>query len=134
MRLTVDELARMMDLSAVRTDVTLKELRHIVDVAVQRNVICVFPMPCYMAEVEAWLAESPEVGLGGVVGFPSGAVATATKVAEVRQHLEIGANELDMVINVGLLKSGQDDRVRDDIRAVVDAADGTPVKVILEVH
>ena len=69
-----------------------------------------------------------------MAGFPSGAHSTATKVAEAREQLALGAAELDMVINVGMLRSGREQYVEDDIRAVVEAAGGVPVKVILEAH
>jgi deoxyribose-phosphate aldolase len=69
-----------------------------------------------------------------VIGFPLGANATETKAAEARLAVRDGATEVDMVINVGALKSGRDDLVEDDIRAVADAAhEGSAIcKVILE--
>jgi len=134
MKLTAHDLARMMDFSAVRTDVDEAEIRELVKQARRLHCICIFPMPCYMPLCKDLLVGCPDVGLGGVVGFPSGAVATATKAAEARQLLAEGAVELDMVINVGMLRSGRCDYVHDDIKAVVHAAGGTPVKVILEVH
>ncbi|MHB8897957.1 MAG: deoxyribose-phosphate aldolase [Thermoguttaceae bacterium] len=134
MKLDASQLARRMDLSAVRTDVDLQEVHRLAEACKRYGCICAFVMPCYMAELKALLAGSPQVGLGGVVGFPSGAQSTAIKVAEVREHLAIGACELDMVINVGMLRSGRDCYVEDDIRAVVEAAAGRPVKVILEAH
>ncbi len=69
-----------------------------------------------------------------VVGFPLGAMATASKAAETRQAIADGAQEIDMVIDIGALKGGDHDHVFDDIRAVVDAAQGRPVKVILEMN
>jgi deoxyribose-phosphate aldolase len=134
MRLNVRQLARMMDLSAVRADVHVDELHRLADTCRQYGCICAFVMPCYMQEMKQLLLAAPATGLGGVVGFPSGAQTTAVKVAEAREHLAVGAVELDMVINVGMLRSGRDRYVEDDIRAVVTAAQGTPVKVILEAH
>jgi len=67
-----------------------------------------------------------------VVGFPLGAMSTPGKVAETHEAIVEGAEEIDMVINVGRLKSGEWDTVYDDVRAVVEAARGKPVKVILE--
>ncbi len=67
-----------------------------------------------------------------VVGFPLGAAATQAKAAETRLAVEAGAAEIDMVINIGTLKGGDYDSVLDDIRQVVAAAQGRPVKVILE--
>jgi len=133
-KIDVKQLARMMDLSAVRADVEPDEVRGLAEACKRYNCICAFVMPCYMAELKNLLADAPEVGLGGVVGFPSGAVTTAAKVAEVREHQALGATEMDMVLNVGLLRAGRDEEVEADIRAVVDAAAPTPVKVILEAH
>jgi deoxyribose-phosphate aldolase len=74
-----------------------------------------------------------DVAVGTVVGFPHGSNTTATKVFEAKQAIANGATELDMVINIGALRSGQAETVRQDIRAVVEAAEGQAlVKVILE--
>jgi deoxyribose-phosphate aldolase len=134
MRLTVQQLARLLDLSAVRTEVDLAEVRQLAATARQYRCVCAFVLPCYLPELKALLADTPEVGVGGVVGFPSGAHSTATKVAEAREQLRAGATELDMVLNVGMLRSARDPYVAEDIRAVVDAAGSVPVKVILEAH
>ena len=134
MRLTVAQLARMIDLSAVRADVAAAEIRRLAEVAKECRCVCAFAMPCYLPELQRLLADAPDVGIGGVVGFPSGAPSTATKAAEARQQIGQGATELDMVVNVGMLLSGRDRYVEDDIRAVVEAAGSVPVKVILEVH
>ena len=134
MKLTVAQLARMIDLSAVRADVEMAEVCRLADVARQYRCVCAFVMPCYLPELKRLLADAPDVGIGGVVGFPSGAPSTATKAAEAREQAAQGATELDMVINIGMLRSGRDKYVEDDIRAVVEAAGGLPVKAILEAH
>jgi deoxyribose-phosphate aldolase len=69
-----------------------------------------------------------------VVGFPLGAMMSSAKAAETRAAIAAGAQEIDTVVNIGRLKSGEHDAVYDDIKAVVDAAQGRPVKVILETH
>lgn len=69
-----------------------------------------------------------------VVGFPLGAATSRAKAEETREAITNGAAEIDMVVNIGLLKSGEHDGVLRDIRAVVEAAQGRPVKVILETH
>jgi deoxyribose-phosphate aldolase len=84
--------------------------------------------------LQALLTDEPRIGVVGAVGFPSGGNTTATKVAEASELLEMGCSELDMVINIGLLRSGGYQRVLDDIRGVVEGAGGVPVKVILECH
>jgi len=134
MLLTVPELARMVDFSAVRTDVDLAEVHELAAQSRKYNCICAFVLPCYVRPLADLMAGAPEVGAGGVVGFPSGGNTTDIKAAEARGLLDDGADELDMVINVGLLRSGKDTAVADDVRAVVDAAAGAPVKVILEAH
>jgi deoxyribose-phosphate aldolase len=79
------------------------------------------------------LLKGSDVAVGTVVGFPHGSSTTAVKAAEARQAIADGAVELDMVINIGELRSGHADYVKEDIRAVVEAAKGKAfVKVILE--
>ena len=67
-----------------------------------------------------------------VIGFPLGANATSVKAFETDQAIQAGAGEIDMVINVGWIKSNQWEKVQADIQAVFNACQGTPLKVILE--
>ncbi len=78
------------------------------------------------------LLEGTEVRVATVIGFPLGATTSLTKAREAEEAVAAGAAELDMVINIGALKEGRPDRVRDDIKAVVKAGAGALVKVILE--
>lgn len=82
--------------------------------------------------VAAELLNGSDVAVCCVVGFPLGAMATDPKAAEARWAVDHGADEVDMVINVGWLLDGDDDAVRADIAAVVEAAQGACVKVIVE--
>jgi len=134
MNLTAKELARLIDLSSVRAECDETEIRELAAAARALGVVCVVSLPCYTRLLKALLADAPHIGIGGVVGFPSGAHTPSIKVAEARQLLAEGATELDMVINVGWLRSGRHEAVREDIQAVVEAAGGVPVKVILECH
>jgi len=131
--LTTTDIAQLIDLSAVRTDVSEQEIRELAQAARRHGVIAAFPMPCYTHLLRT-LLDGAGVLTGGVVGFPSGSHTTSIKVAEAREQLAAGAQELDMVCNVGWLLSGRHGDVREDIRAVVQAAAPTPVKVILECH
>lgn len=126
-------IARRVDISAVRTDVELIELKRIAAAAIHYQFICAFAMPCFTPYLIDLLKDEPNIMVGGAVGFPSGADTTAVKVACARDLMEMGVNELDMVINVGALKSGLNSVVEDDIRAVIAAANGLPVKSILEI-
>lgn len=134
MKLTPHDIARMMDLSAVKTDTDLATVRELAAQAKRLHCICAYVLPSYIPEACRLLADAPDVLVGGAVGFPSGAHPTVIKAAEAKQLIADGAGELDMVLNVGMLRSGEYDYVERDIRAVVDAADGMLLKVILETH
>lgn len=127
------QIPRLIDISGVRADVTLDEIDRIASVARQYRFICAFAMPCFTKLLVEKLRDDKDIMVGGVVGFPSGADTTFVKVADAKDMLSAGVNELDMVINIGALKSGRYDLVRDDIKAVVEAAGGVPVKSILEI-
>lgn len=127
------QIARMVDISGVRTDVTQAELSQIVSAAKHYRFICAFAMPCFTGWMVQQFQTEPDILVGGTVGFPSGADTTAIKVATAKEMLSLGVDELDMVINVGALKSGMNQQVYDDIRAVVDASEGKPTKSILEI-
>ena len=127
------QIPRMIDISGVRADVSIQEVDQIARVAKQFRFICAFAMPCFTKLMVDNLKDEPDIMVGGVVGFPSGADTTFVKLADAKEMMSLGVDELDMVINVGALKSGKYDLVRDDIRAVVETAGGLPVKSILEV-
>jgi deoxyribose-phosphate aldolase len=130
--LTYEQIAKTIDHSLLRPELTEQEVSSGCELALRYHVASVCVRPCDVALAARILAGS-DVKVGTVVGFPHGSSTTATKVFEARQALEEGAAELDMVINIGWLRSGHDDRVRDDIKAVVEAAgESALVKVILE--
>lgn len=131
--LSLKELARIIDVSAVRTDVTKDELKNLIQIAKQYQFICAFAMPCYTPWLIKELKDEKNIGVGGVIGFPSGADTTSIKVATAKELITMGCDELDMVVNVGALKSGNKELFMDDIKAIVDVADGRSVKSILEI-
>ena len=125
---------RRVDISGVRADVSIQELDKIAAAAKHYQFICAFALPCFTQYMVDLLRDEPAVHVGATIGFPSGADTTAIKVASAKEQIAMGVDELDMVINVGAVKSGRMDLVEDDIRAVVDAAEGKyPVKSILEI-
>ncbi|WP_419879137.1 deoxyribose-phosphate aldolase [Brevibacillus centrosporus] len=91
--------------------------------------VCINPS---FVELAASMLQTSKAKVCTVVGFPLGANTTAIKSEETREAIRNGAEEIDMVINIGALKSGNAKRVEDDIRAVVEAAEGKLVKVIIE--
>lgn len=129
----LSQIGRITDISTVRTDVIMSEVDQLIDIVKSFHCICASPMPCVTKYVIDRLADTPETVVTGVVSFPAGADTTSMKVFTAKEMVALGCKELDMVINVGALKSGQYDIVHDDIKAVVDAADGVPVKSILEI-
>lgn len=95
----------------------------------QFAAVCINPF--YVPLAKKYLEDS-NVKICTVIGFPLGANSTITKADETKWAIENGADEVDMVINIGALKSKQDEVVQKDIETVVEAADGKTVKVILE--
>jgi deoxyribose-phosphate aldolase len=132
--LTYEQLAKTIDHSLLRPELTDDDVVTGCELARRYHVASVTVKPCHVA-LAARLMAGSDVKVGTVVGFPHGSSTTATKVFEAQDALANGAEELDMVINIGALLSGHADVVREDIRAVVDAAgDEAIVKVILENH
>ena len=130
---TYEQLAGTIDHSLLRPELTVGEILDGCALAARYRVASVCVRPADVPRAMQALSDST-VEVGTVVGFPHGANATAVKVAEAEQALADGATELDMVCNIGWLRSGEADAVEADIRAVVDVAHraGALVKVILE--
>jgi deoxyribose-phosphate aldolase len=131
--ITYQQLARTMDHSILPPDLTEADVIAQLELALRYNAACVSIKPCELP-LAAKMLRGSNTAVGTTVGFPHGVNTTETKVAEAKDAMDKGAQELDMVINVGKLRSGYIDYVRDDIRAVVEAAKGTAlVKVIIEI-
>lgn len=103
----------------------------IIDEAKEYNFASVCVNPTWVAYCAQALADS-DVKVCTVIGFPLGANTSAVKAFETKDAIANGADEIDMVINIGALKDGNTDLVFNDIKAVVDAAAGKCVKVIIE--
>lgn len=127
------DLSRLIDISAVRADSSLEEVNQIIESAKMHNFICVFPMQSFVSHTIQSLSEKEGIGVGGVVGFPSGGDTTASKVFQAHEMKAAGCHEIDMVMNIGKLKSGLYEEVADDIRQVKAAVTPLPLKVIIEV-
>jgi len=126
------KIASMIDHTLLKPDATEKEIRKLCEEAAQYKFASVCVNPAYVP-LAAKLLKGTGVKVCTVIGFPLGATTSTTKAIETRDAIANGADEIDMVINVGALKSGDDETVRKDIQAVVDAAKGRAiVKVILE--
>ncbi|HPD48154.1 MAG TPA: deoxyribose-phosphate aldolase [Anaerohalosphaeraceae bacterium] len=130
---TYDEIAGMIDHSLLRPTIAAAEMEEGVALALKYRTASVCIMPCYLKMCAERLAGSA-VRPSTVIGFPHGGHTTAVKVAEAEQAMDDGGRELDMVINISKALSGDWPYVRDDIKAVVDAAHARDckVKVIFE--
>ncbi len=134
MKKDLSAIARYIDLSCVQANSTIDEIKEAASLAIKYNCICTFALPAHTPLLVNLLKDHDDIKVGGVVGFPSGGTATELKVAETKYLVSQRVNEIDMVINIGWLKAGLDSLVEDDIDAVIAAAEGLPVKVILECH
>lgn len=124
-------IRKAIDQTLLATDATDQQIEALCEGAREWGFAAVCVQPCRVKRAAALLAGS-SVKVATVIGFPQGANTAEVKAFEAARAVKDGADELDMVINVGALKDGAYDVVRGDIEAVVKSADGKCVKVILE--
>lgn len=126
-------VAAMIDHTLLKPDATESEVATVCQEALRYSFASVCVNPYWVSKVAAMLKGTP-VKVCTVIGFPLGATTTEAKVSEAQSALARGAQEIDMVINVGALRSGDADTVRADIAAVVEVSHkaGAIVKVIIE--
>lgn len=124
-------MARMIDHTLLKPDATREEIIRLCDEAKQYRFASVCVNPAYVSAAAKMIAGSG-VKVCTVIGFPLGASTSAVKAFEARDAIDQGADEIDMVINIGALKSKDDALVEADIRAVREAVHGKILKVILE--
>ena len=122
---------KMIDHTVLKADTPLETVKRICDEAMEYGFASVCINPCHVAYCADYLKDS-DVNVCTVIGFPLGANTSAVKAFETKDAIANGADEIDMVMNIGALKDKNYDLVRDDVKAVVEAAKGTLVKVILE--
>lgn len=128
---TVAEIAATIDHAILKPELTRAEVDEQLALVARYGVFSACVRPSDVSHAFEVL-EGSGVAVCAVIGFPHGTTSTQTKVAEATEALDNGASELDMVLNIGRLRSGLVDDVEDDIRAVVMAAGEHVVKVILE--
>ena len=122
---------KMIDHTVLKADTPLETVKRICDEAMEYGFASVCINPCHVAYCADYLKDS-DVNVCTVIGFPLGANTSAVKAFETKDAIANGADEIDMVMNIGALKDKNYDLVRDDVKVVVEAANGTLVKVILE--
>ncbi|WP_461239920.1 deoxyribose-phosphate aldolase [Paucilactobacillus sp. N302-9] len=133
MKLSNTELAQYMDHTLLKPEATQAQIETVIEEARQYNTasLCINP---YWVKLAAQQLTQSSVKVCTVIGFPLGANATATKVFETQTAIQDGAQEIDMVINIGALKQQQNLAVSDDIMAVAKVVheNGALLKVIIE--
>src|SRR5690348_2967643 len=131
--MTQKNIASLIDHTLLKPEATAEQIRNLCNEARQFRFASVCMNPWYVA-LAAKLMRGSGIKICSVAGFPLGATSTAAKVFEAKQGIRDGAREIDMVMNVGALKSGDDRAVQSDIRAVSDACHRAKAicKVILE--
>jgi len=126
------QIAKMIDHTLLKADATKEQVKILCEEAKQYSFASVCVNPTWVHYASELLAGT-EVEVCTVIGFPLGATTSATKAFETTNAIENGATEVDMVINIGALKDKNYDLVKEDIKAVVDAAKGKALtKVIIE--
>ncbi len=127
------DIARLIDHTLLKPEASRKEIHKLCEEALRYGFASVCINPWNVAQA-AEILRGSQVRVCTVVGFPLGATLPRVKVFETEEAVKLGAQEIDMVVNIGALKSGQDDAVEADIRGVVEASHrgGAICKVILE--
>lgn len=125
------ELNNYIDSTNLNNTATIKDIEKLCTDAVTYHFASVCVHPYYVSLAHELLKES-SVEVGTVVGFPMGMNTKETKVFEAINAVENGANEIDMVINIGALKNKDYDYVKEEIEEIRDAIDGKTLKVIIE--
>lgn len=130
---TLRDIAKMIDHALLKPTLTADELEQAIQIALRYDVASVCILPFYLKRC-AQLLEGSSVNASTTIGFPLGGHTTAIKVAEAKQALDEGGKELDVVVNINQVLSGNWVYVRADIKAVIDVthAGGQKVKVIFE--
>lgn len=124
-----NEIFRYIDHTKLAATSTADEIRKLCNEAVKYNTASVCIPPCYIELVKK---EFPSLNICTVIGFPLGYCTTETKVFETSDAVAKGADEIDMVINICLVKNGEFDTVLNEIKAVKAACNGKLLKVIVE--
>jgi len=134
MNFTAQSIAQLIDISAVQAQHGEADILEMVRAAKKHHFIAVHVLPCWVSFLREQLAGSLDILIGAPVGFPGGGHRTEIKLAEAKLLVQDGVQEMDMMLNVGKLRSGDRSYCEGEIRAVVEAVKPVPVKVIIEVH
>ncbi|MEA4853300.1 MAG: deoxyribose-phosphate aldolase [Christensenella sp.] len=128
---SLTDLPNMIDITSIAADSTLKDIERVCDIAKTYHCASTVAFPCYLVYTIKNTIGYPDLLHGSVTGFPYGGELTSAKVYEAKQLELLGAQEIDMVMNVGAFLSGNYKYTKQDVTAVCEAVK-VPVKVIIE--
>lgn len=126
----IKDILEKCDHTLLRVDCTAGEIRTLCDQAIKYNCASVCIPPCHVAGAKRYV--NGKMKICTVIGFPNGYMTTAAKAFEAADAVKNGADEIDMVINLSMVKDGCWDKVAEDISAVRKATEGYILKVIIE--
>jgi deoxyribose-phosphate aldolase len=129
-KMEIKDILAICDHTLLLQTSTWEEIKGICDDAMKYHTASVCIPPCYVKQAKEYMGDAMKVCT--VIGFPNGNHTTATKVFETKDAVANGADEIDMVINVGMLKAGNDAYVLDEIKQIKEACQGRLLKVIIE--
>ena len=124
-------LNKYIDHTILKATASSSDIQKLCEEAIEHEFYSVCVNGCYVADAKH-LLQGTDVKVAAVVGFPLGAMTTASKVFEAKEAIENGASEIDMVINVAKLKDGEFDYVENEIRLIKEAIGNNVLKVIIE--
>lgn len=128
--MTMEEMLGRVDHTQLKAFATWEDIRRLCDEAIEYHTASVCVPPSYVGRIHDTYGD--KINICTVVGFPLGYSVTEAKLAEVRQALAEGCSEIDMVVNIGDVKSGLYEKVEREIRAVKEACGEHVLKVIVE--
>ncbi|HHW30762.1 MAG TPA: deoxyribose-phosphate aldolase [Clostridiaceae bacterium] len=126
----VNKILSMVDHTILKNTATWEDIKQACDDGIRYGVACVCVPNCYVANAKKYVGD--RVNIGSVTGFPYGYNTTEAKIFEAKKAIEDGADEIDMVLNIGWLKSGNFQAVEDEIKAIKEAVGNKTLKVIIE--
>ena len=124
------DILSMVDHTLLKQDATWPQIRQLCDDAIRFHTASVCIPPCYVGPAREYVGDRMKICT--VIGFPNGNTTVGTKVFETEEAIQNGADEVDMVINIGALREGNDEYVLSEIKALKKAAGDKILKVIIE--
>ena len=126
----IEKILAACDHTLLHQDATIDDIKALCDDAIKYKTASVCIPPCYVKDAKQYVGDSLRICT--VIGFPNGNMTTTVKVLETFDAIEKGADEIDMVINIGKLKSRDDDYVKQEISLIKQACGDRILKVIIE--